>query len=193
MAADILLYKAQAVPVGTDQLPHLELTREIARRFNHMYRVEQFPIPEAELTDSPLLPGLDGEKMSKSYGNTIQLSDDPDTLTQKIKRMKTDPKRIRRDDPGTPEDCPVFTYQTLYNATESDGLAADCRAGRIGCVDCKAKCAQAMTQSLAEFHDTRHQLAQHPEKIHDTMKAGAEHARSVADKTLIDVKTALQL
>lgn len=193
MSADILLYKAQAVPVGTDQLPHLELTREIARRFNHLYSVAQFPIPEATLTDSPLLPGLDGEKMSKSHGNTIHLSDDPDTLTQKIKRMKTDPKRIRRDDPGTPEDCPVFTYQELYNASESKQLAVDCRAGRIGCVDCKAQCAQAVNHTLAEFHDTRQRLSHQPQKIHDTMKAGAEQARTVATATVSEVKQAMQL
>jgi tryptophanyl-tRNA synthetase len=193
MSADILLYKAQAVPVGTDQLPHLELTREIARRFNHVYSVAQFPIPEASLTDSPLLPGLDGEKMSKSHGNTIYLSDEPDTLTQKIKRMKTDPKRMRRNDPGTPENCPVFAYQTLYNQSESEALANDCRAGRIGCVDCKAKCSHTINQTLAEFHDNRQRLNQHPQKIHDTMRAGAEYARTMANETICEVKNAMQL
>jgi len=137
-AADIIIYRANGVPVGKDQLPHVELTREIARRFNFMYRTEIFPIPDPLLTEVPVLPGLDGRKMSKSYGNCIFITDSVASITEKIAGMMTDPQRKHRKDPGDPEVCPVFAYHKLYSSPAEIGeVAVGCRTAGIGCVDCK--------------------------------------------------------
>lgn len=137
-AADILMYKAAAVPVGEDQVPHVELTREMARRFNYIFG-EVFPEPQAKLTKAKVLPGTDGRKMSKSYNNTIALSDDPDTVRKKVMSMVTDPARIRKDDPGHPEVCTVFSFHKVFNEEGVADTEAQCRAGSIGCVQCKKR------------------------------------------------------
>lgn len=156
-AADILIYKADYVPVGEDQLPHLELTREIARRFNHMYD-EVFPEPDAILTKAKVLPGTDGRKMSKSYNNTIALSDSPDDIIRKVKTMVTDPARIRKDDPGHPEVCTVFSFHKIFNESEVSEIEEQCRAGKIGCVQCKKKLADKMIEYLEPIYERRQNI-----------------------------------
>jgi tryptophanyl-tRNA synthetase len=135
-AADILIYKADFVPVGEDQLPHLELTREIARRFNFLYK-SVFPEPQPLMTPVKLLPGTDGRKMSKSYGNTVTFADTPDEVRRKVMNMVTDPARIRRNDPGHPEICPVFAFHKVFSPDEVTEIECSCRKGEIGCVQCK--------------------------------------------------------
>lgn len=153
-AADILVYRANAVPVGKDQVPHIELTREIARRFNHL-AAPIFPEPEALLTEAPMLPGLDGRKMSKSYDNCIYLADLPETIEGKVRTMFTDPRKIYRGDPGHPETCPVYAYHCLYTPQDAPQIAADCRAGKLGCVADKQHLARSLEQALAPLHARR--------------------------------------
>ncbi|HLD49910.1 MAG TPA: tryptophan--tRNA ligase [bacterium] len=140
-AADILLYKAEKVPVGEDQLPHLELAREIVRRFNHLYQTKVFPEPQPVLTSAPKVPGLDGRKMSKSYDNCIYLADSPEVVEKKVKTMVTDPARKRREDKGHPEVCPVFFHHKLYNEGQIEKVARECSGALRGCVDCKMEMA----------------------------------------------------
>ncbi len=189
-AADILLYKAQAVPVGEDQLSHLELTQEIARRFNRLFG-EIFPEPKAVLGLAPRVPGLDGRKMSKSYGNAVDLSDTPDVLWPKIQRMYTDPAKLRANDPGHPEGCVVFALHKIYNA-DSSVREQECRDGRIGCVACKKHLLNLM-DPLKEIQERRAQLAQKPGYVKDVLEEGTRRARAVAQQTLAEVQTALHL
>lgn len=151
-AADILIYKAHAVPVGVDQVPHVELTREIARRFNGFYG-EIFPEPESLLTEVPKLPGLDGRKMSKSYGNSIYLSDDAKTIKDKVKTMVTDPARVKRSDPGHPDVCPVFQYHKVFAPQVTEQVRKECTTAAIGCVDCKKNLANELVDFLAPHHE----------------------------------------
>ena len=137
MTADILVYKADTVPVGEDQLPHLELSREIARRFNYMYKKEIFPEPQAKLSKIPLLPGVDKRKMSKSYNNDIPIASNKEEIEAKVRMMVTDPGRVKKDDPGNPEVCVVYTYHKIYNPSEVEEIGQSCRQGTIGCVACK--------------------------------------------------------
>lgn len=190
-AADILIYKAEVVPVGQDQLPHIEITREIARRFNFLYKKEVFPLPKEELTNIPTLPGLDGRKMSKTYGNTINLSDSKDMISQKIMTMITDPQRIKKNDPGHPEICGVFAYQSLFNAKEKDKIEKACKKSEIGCVDCKKLLAQEIIKKLLPIQEKRQELD--PNKIALLLKKGQEKASCVAKETLIEVKKAVGL
>jgi tryptophanyl-tRNA synthetase len=190
--ADILLYKADTVPVGKDQLPHLELAREIARRFNSLYgRV--FPEPEALVTEVPVLPGIDGRKMSKSYGNTIDISDPPDLIRRKVRSMFTDPRRIYRTDPGHPEECPVYFYHRVYTPDEHLEVARQCRAAEIGCVDCKAKLAENIIKALAPIQQKRAELEKQPDLVRDILNEGCRKARQVAAKTMAEVKGAMKL
>ncbi len=135
-AADILIYKADYVPVGQDQLPHLEFTREIARRFNHLYK-EIFPIPEDLLTEAAVLPGLDGRKMSKSYGNIIAISDPPEVVARRVGEAVTDPARVKKGDKGHPDICVIYAYHKLFNKEEAKRIKVDCSGAKIGCVECK--------------------------------------------------------
>ncbi len=187
-AADILIYKANAVPVGKDQLPHLELTREIGRRFNWLYDNETFPDCEAKLTEFAYMPGLDGRKMSKSYDNAIYMSDDEKTLMEKVRSMYTDPEKIRKDDPGHPDGCAVFNMKKLYKPEESDGLHAECTAGNIGCVACKKSLAAILNERLAPIREKRAEIAENPKVLDDVLDAGAEKARKVASETLSEVR-----
>ena len=152
MAADIMLYKATCVPVGEDQSAHLELTREIVRRFNYLYNREVFPEPQAVFSKAKVLPGIDGRKMSKSYGNTIPFGAGPEEMWERIRMMTTDPQRIKKTDPGHPEVCIVYAFHKVFNPEEYEEIGARCRAGEIGCVECKKRLAEKMNALLADIH-----------------------------------------
>jgi tryptophanyl-tRNA synthetase len=192
-AADIIIYKANGVPVGKDQLPHVELTREIARRFNFLYR-EVFPVPDPVLTEVPLLPGTDGRKMSKSYGNCIYLTEPPEEVRKKIARMMTDPARVHRMDPGNPEICPVFAYHKIYSsADEVAHVAHGCRTAGIGCVDCKNILIKHVLARLEPFHLRRLALEQDMDQVRAVMREGTQKAREEAHKTMREVREAIGL
>ena len=188
-AADILIYKAEKVPVGEDQLPHLELTREIARRFNHLYQ-PIFPEPEAILTKAPKLPGLDGRKMSKSYGNTIELSDSPEVVDKKVMQMVTDPARKRREDKGHPEVCPVYFYHQLLKNPALDTVAHECRNALRGCVECKQEMAGSMKSFLRPVYERRKDWEKRKADVKTILEAGAKRARQIAQATLREAKLA---
>jgi len=191
-AADILIYKAGFVPVGEDQLPHLELTREIARRFNFLFG-EVFPEPQAILTKAKVLPGTDGRKMSKSYGNTIALSDNPDTIRKKVSTMVTDPARIRKDDPGHPEVCTVFSFHKVFNESELPEIEEACRGGKIGCVQCKRNLADKMVKYFEPIHERRQKILEKPEMIKEVLHEGNKKAEEKAKKTMEEVRSAMKI
>ncbi len=192
MTADIALYKADTVPVGEDQLPHLELSREIVRRFNNLYR-PVFPEPQAFLSQASILPGIDGRKMSKSYGNDIAFGASPDELRARVRLMVTDPQRIRKDDKGNPDVCTVYTFHKIFNQPNSAEIGCQCRAAGIGCVDCKKKLANCMVERLSDIHAKRAALEKKPEYIREILAHGAERAQKVADKTMAEVRDAMNL
>lgn len=191
-AADILLYKGQKVPVGVDQLPHIELTREITRRFNYLYR-DVFPVPDALLAEVPKLPGLDGRKMSKSYGNSIFLSDPPDVVREKVSTMITDVKRPRMSDPGDPEKrCIAFKLHQLYLSPERlELIVSECKAAKRGCAACKKELAEAIVQQLEPIRRKRKAFAADPGKVRAILADGAERAGKVAQSTMAQVWSAL--
>ncbi|MBV5338604.1 MAG: tryptophan--tRNA ligase [Deltaproteobacteria bacterium] len=192
MAADIILYKATRVPVGQDQLPHLEITREIARRFNHLYGAV-FPEPEALLTETPKLPGLDGRKMSKSYNNSIYLSDNAEATAKMVMSMVTDTNRVRRADPGDPDVCVAFNLHRLYVPQEKlDEIVPACRGAQIGCVDCKKILAACINERLAPFRAKREELAANPGFVDDLLQEGSRKASLVSDAVMTEVRTALK-
>ncbi len=187
MAADILIVNSDIIPVGEDQLPHLEITREIARRFNHLYG-EYFSEPQALLSKSKRVPGTDGRKMSKSYGNAIFLSDDPGTIKKKVRQMVTDPERIRKTDPGHPEVCNVFEFYKIYCPEELPGIEERCRKGEIGCTSCKDEIASTISGSLEEFREKREQLLKDKKLIYDILEAGSDFVNKVAASVISDVR-----
>lgn len=192
-AADILLYKAQVVPVGIDQLPHIELTRELARRFNHLYR-EVFPVPESLLTTSPKVIGTDGRKMSKSYGNGLYLAEPAQATREKVLTMMTDPARKRRADPGNPEVCPVYALHKIYTASESVArIDRDCRTAAIGCVDCKGLLLDGLEVVLGPMRERRAVLTRQPGLVEDVLADGDRRARAVAQQTLSEAQEAMRL
>ena len=192
-AADILIYKADFVPVGKDQLPHLELTRELARRFNSLYK-SVFPEPAELLTHYPKVLGTDGRKMSKSYGNTINLSDTEPVVRQKLKTMVTDPARVRRSDPGNPDICPVYDLHKIFSPQPViDQINRECRTAEIGCIDCKKLAADAMIQRLTPIWERRRKLVGEPDRVKDIVQEGAKRARTVSHHTLEEVKTAMKM
>lgn len=191
-AADILVYKADVVPVGEDQVAHIELTREIARRFNNLYG-KVFPEPEARLTRFPIVLGTDGRKMSKSYGNTILLSDSPEVIRKKVKDMVTDPARRYRSDPGHPDVCPVFAFHGMFNDSETGTIRRDCESARIGCVECKERMAERLIAALSDFRKRREEISSDKAKIEEIIEEGNTKARIVAEKTLEEVRTAMHL
>jgi tryptophanyl-tRNA synthetase len=193
-AADILLYKADLVPVGEDQVPHVEICREIARRFNNQYG-EVFPEPEPKLTRFARLPGLDGidKRMSKSAGNTVLLSDAPDEIQKKLRTAVTDPLKVRKHDPGRPEVCLVYVYHQKFNGPEAEEIGAGCRAGSLGCVECKKRIADRITVGLLPFRETRSYYAAHPQEIMDILTDGERRARARAEDTMVHVRTAMHL
>ncbi len=184
-AADIVIYRADGVPVGKDQLPHIELTREIARRFNFMYNTEVFPIPDGLLTEAPVLPGLDGRKMSKSYGNCIFITDSEKDITEKISKMMTDPQRIKRNDPGDPEVSPVFAYHKLYSSpAEVEQIAEGCRTAGIGCVECKKILIRNTISRLGPIRERRLELEGKMDMVKEIIADGNARARQVAVSTI---------
>lgn len=191
-AADILIYKANMVPVGEDQLPHLELTREIARRFNFLYK-EVFPEPKDALTEFPVLPGTDGRKMSKSYQNTIAISDPPEVIKKKVSIMLTDPARVKKEDKGHPEICPVYAYYKVFARDRIDTVASECREAKRGCVECKKELAQILVDYLAPIHAKRNKFEKDPELLEKILAEGAKKARRVASQTLLEAKKAIGL
>ncbi|MGB9589203.1 MAG: tryptophan--tRNA ligase, partial [Armatimonadota bacterium] len=189
-AADILAYKANAVPVGRDQLPHLELTREIVRRFNNLYgRV--FAEPEALLSEAPVVVGLDGRKMSKSYNNTILLSDPPEVIRAKVRSMFTDPMKIYKTDPGHPESCPVYRLHLLYNKEESARVLSECSLGHLGCVQDKQDLAESIIRALSPIQNRRRELEGDPQYTKRVLSDGAARARETAEATMREVRSAL--
>jgi tryptophanyl-tRNA synthetase len=193
-AADILLYRGDLVPVGEDQVPHVEICREIARRFNNQYGTV-FPEPEAKLTKFARLPGLDGmdRKMSKSAGNTILLSDSPEEIDKRMRTAVTDPQKIRKNDPGRPEICLVFTYHQKFNPAEAPGVDADCRSGALGCVECKKRIAARVAESLSPVRKKRTYYESHMDEVKDILRDGEKRARSTAQTTMADVRAAMNL
>ena len=192
-SADIIIYRAAAVPVGEDQAPHIELAREVVRRFNNFFG-EVFPEPRTLLTASPRTPGTDGRKMSKSYENAVYLKDDPETVRKKIKPMVTDPARMRRSDPGDPEKCPVFDLHKAFSSKETREWAAEgCRTAGIGCIDCKAKLTDHMLDRLAGIHERRPEYASRPDTVWDILREGSKRARAVAQATMDEVRTAMKI
>jgi len=192
-AADILLYRADVVPVGEDQLPHLELTREIVRRFNEHFG-ETFAEPQAKLTNFPMVMGLDGkDKMSKSLGNHIELAATAEETTKRVMSAVTDPARKLRSDAGHPEVCNVYKLRKHFQPELIDALAADCRSARIGCVDCKKALAEAINRNLAPLRARRAELAARPEYVREVMTDGAKRAQVIARQTLSEVKQKMKL
>ena len=193
-AADILIYKADCVPVGEDQVAHVELTREIARRFNSFYggAKEVFPEPQSLLTPAPKLPGTDGRKMSKSYGNTIMLADPEPVVRQKLKTMVTDPARVRRSDPGNPDVCPVGDLHKIFSSKETMAKVYEgCRSAGIGCIECKSWAADALVQLLNPMQERRKKFEENPRLAWDILEAGTLRARKAADETMQDVRAAM--
>jgi tryptophanyl-tRNA synthetase len=192
-AADILMYKPQYVPVGEDQVPHVELTREVARRFNHLYG-SVFPEPDAYLTQTPKLPGTDGRKMSKSYDNAIFLTDMPEVVSKKLATMVTDPARKRRNDPGNPDVCPVFDLHKVFSPQSiRDRVNRECRTAEIGCVECKQLLAMSVNQRLGPIQERRKPYEQNPQKVWDVLEEGTAKARVVAQATMAEVRAAVKL
>lgn len=193
MAADILAYRADTVPVGEDQLPHIEFAREIARRFNYLYNTELFPEPQAKLAKISMLPGVDGRKMSKSYNNDIHLSSTTEDILSKVQMMVTDPQRIKKTDPGHPEVCMVHTYQDIYNPKQLDEIRTSCRAGQIGCVDCKKRLARVLDEMLAPIRERRVYYQGRPGLLQEILDTGAKEAVKVTEETLRLVRRAMNL
>ncbi len=193
-AADIVLYNATHVPIGEDQLPHLELTREIARRFNHYYRADKtdiLTVPQAILSSYPKVPGLDGRKMSKSYNNSLVLAESSEALTKKFMVMKTDTGRVKRNDPGNPENCTVFSYYDFFAPDLKASVNANCRNASLGCVDCKKQLAERFVAAMEPFRAKRAELAEQKDLIGDILHEGAARARKVAQATLARVKDSM--
>ncbi len=193
-AADIIIYRAHGVPVGKDQLPHVELTREIARRFNFLYRREVFPEPDALLTEVPVLPGTDGRKMSKSYDNCIYITEPEENIRKKVAGMMTDPHRKRRTDPGDPELSPVFAYHKIYSSPEQVAEVAEgCRTAKIGCVDCKRLLARNLLARLQPLREKRLELESNMDLVRDIMRSGTDTARREARQTMEQARAAIGL
>ncbi|MDD3418107.1 MAG: tryptophan--tRNA ligase [Eubacteriales bacterium] len=192
MAADVLMYRANFVPVGEDQLPHLELAWEIARRFNHLYGIT-FPEPAALLTKSKVLPGTDGRKMSKSYNNTISFADAPEEVQKKVMCMVTDPARIHKTDPGHPEICSVFSMHKEFNVEDSEEIARLCRAGEIGCVACKRRCGAAIAKFHTPIHEKRTALLAQPSQLIERLQEGSKVAQKKAKNMIAVAREAIKI
>lgn len=191
-AADILLYRADFVPVGKDQLPHIELTREVSRRFNSLYG-EVFPEPQELLTQFPVIPGIDGRKMSKSYGNDITIAESPEETVKKVSKMFTDPQKIRRGDPGRPEICPVYHLHQIYTPKAEEVVAPPCRTGELGCVDCKANLARNLNAALAPIRKKRKEIEKDIQQVDQMLASGVEKARHRAGETMKRVRKGMHL
>ncbi len=192
-AADIIIYKANGVPVGGDQVPHVEITREIARRFNFLYE-EVFPEPDAILTPTPKILGIDRRKMSKSYNNTILISDEPDIILKKTSQMITDPDRAKKSDPGNPDVCNVFDFHKMYSPSETvSEIDESCRSAAIGCVACKKIMGDNLVKYLDPIREERMKYEKSPDLVADIIVTGCNKARTVAQQTMEEVRTAMKL
>ncbi len=192
-SADILLYKGDVVPVGEDQVPHIEITREIARRFNSQWG-EVFPEPEPKLTKFARLAGLDGgQKMSKSLGNTILLSDSPEEINKKMRTAVTDTQKVRKNDPGRPDICVVFSYHRKFNPSEVPEIRSGCESGALGCVECKAKCSASIADSLAPFRERRAHYENNPVEVKFVLQDGESRAQRVAGETMEQVRSVMKI
>jgi tryptophanyl-tRNA synthetase len=192
-AADIIMYKPSGVPVGIDQVPHVEITREIARRFNFLYG-EVFPEPEAILTKTPKILGLDRRKMSKSYNNAIFLSDKPDVISSKVSAMVTDPQRARKNDPGDPDVCNVFEFHLIYSEDATCGdINQKCRKAEIGCVECKKIMAKNLSKALEPIREKREYYEARPQMVDDIIADGIKRAGKVAAKTMEEVRASVKI
>ena len=192
-AADILIYKGEAVPVGEDQVPHVEITREIARKFNNQYG-EVFPEPEPLLTQFARLPGIDGNaKMSKSLNNAILLSDDPETVKARMRKAVTDPKKIRKGDPGNPDICLVYAYHKKFNPEEVPDVDAGCRSGTLGCVDCKMRCAEKISLFLEPIIEKRKYYENNLNIVKDILSEGEQKAKITAEETMHEVRQKMKM
>lgn len=185
--ADIIIMRSELVPVGEDQLPHLEFAREVVRRFHNFYG-ECFPEPEALLSEAKRVPGTDGRKMSKSYGNTIDLMDDEGTVLKKVSSYVTDPKKIRKDDPGRPEICPLHELHGAHDRGDLEDCAVRCRAGELGCVEHKRLVAAHVSEDLAPYQERRRELEARPGLAEEVLAQGAGRVRPIADATIADVR-----
>lgn len=191
--ADIILYKAHKVPVGIDQVPHVEISREIARRFNFFYG-EVFPLPDPMLTDTPRLLGIDGRKMSKSYDNAIYIADSPPEIRRKVSLMFTDPQRIKRSDPGNPDICNVFSFHRVYSSPETgERVNMECRRAGIGCVEDKRDLAENIITYLAPIHEERARYLRSPQLLAEVLQAGCQKARGIAARTMEEVRAAMKI
>jgi tryptophanyl-tRNA synthetase len=192
-AADIIMYKAYGVPVGVDQVPHVEITREIARRFNYFYG-DVFPEPESILTQTPKILGIDRRKMSKSYNNAIFLSDSPEEIGAKVAKMLTDPQRARKSDPGNPDVCNVYEFHKLYSDKQTvERINQECRTAEIGCVECKKIMARNLINALEPMREKRAYYETRPQLVDDIIEDGCEKARKVARKTMAEVRAAIKI
>lgn len=191
-SADILVYRADAVPVGEDQAPHIEMTREVARRFNHLFG-PVFPEPATILNEVKLLPGIDGRKMSKSYGNTIDMSEHPDEVRRKVSQMITDPGRIRKSDPGNPDVCTAFTFHHVFSSGDVAAVEDVCRRGEIGCVQCKKQLGERLVEYLQPIYERRQALESRRDTVRDILVSGAKKAGEAAAETMEHVREAMNL
>jgi tryptophanyl-tRNA synthetase len=192
-AADIIMYKADGVPVGVDQIPHVEITREIARRFNFLYG-DVFPEPEAVLTKTSKILGLDRRKMSKSYKNAIYLSDSPEDIRKKVSQMITDPQRMRKSDPGNPDICNVFEFHKIYSDQAVwEKIDPDCRQAKIGCVECKKIMAENLVNAMQPLHEKRAHFVSKPDLVEEIIQTGSAKAREVAKQTMEEVRKAIKI
>ena len=192
-AADIIMYKANGVPVGIDQVPHVEITREIARRFNYLYG-EVFPEPDSILTKTPKILGTDRRKMSKSYNNAIYLGDSPENIRKTVATMITDPQRARKSDPGNPEVCNVFEFHKIYTDIDTrQRIDKDCRSAQIGCVECKKIMAENLIKALEPIREKRIFYLEQPELVEEIIKTGSDKARAVASRTMEEVRAAIKI
>ena len=192
-AADIIMYKAHGVPVGVDQVPHVEITREIARRFNYFYG-EVFPEPESILTETPKILGIDRRKMSKSYNNAIYFSDSPDQIAAMVSKMLTDPQRARKSDPGDPDVCNVYEFHKIYSDSNTVGrINKECRTAEIGCVECKKIMAQNLIKALEPMREKRAYYEARPQLVDDIITDGRDKARRVARQTMAEVRDAVKI
>ncbi|HHY03711.1 MAG TPA: tryptophan--tRNA ligase [Thermoanaerobacterales bacterium] len=192
MTSDILIYKADRVPVGEDQEPHLELAREIVRRFNYLY-TPVFPEPEGIHTKVKVLPGVDGRKMSKSYGNLIEISATPETIRQKVGVMVTDPARVRKSDPGHPDVCNVYAFYKAFGEKQLEEVREACEKGLIGCVECKKNLAKLIIEKTKPIREKRKALENNPKLIDDVLEDGAMRATKIAEQTLEEVRSAMKI
>ena len=192
--SDVVLYKADYVPVGIDQVPHLEISREIVRRFHNLYKKKVFVEPAAKISDIPKLNGTDGRKMSKSYNNAIYLSDTEKEIKKKVQGMLTDPQRARRDDPGDPDVCNLFPFHKLYSSKAvQEEIIPACRSAKIGCGDCKLKLVDSMLEGMRPMMEKRQVIAAKPKEVKEILRAGTAKASQVASTTLREVKACMKI